>query len=133
MNDKPLMTGWYHSNSDRTGELRIFEYINDSIYVNPTPIVTFSSFDRLEISEASWSKGEYMLTIWLDEEGIKKWGEATEMAMSTRTDLVFILDNEIVSTARVMAKMTNGATSIYRADLSKEDLEEIKQMLSSSK
>lgn len=124
-----LETGWYHSTSDGTGELRVFEYLNDSMYVNPTPIVTVANFDRLEINEASWAKGEYILTIWLDMEGTKRWADATELAMNTRTNLVFILENEIINAPLAIAKMTNGATGITRKDLSKKDLEEIKKKL----
>lgn len=133
VNEESLETGWYHSNSDETGERRIFKYLNEEIYVNPTPIVTVSNFDRLEINETSWAKGEYILTIWLDKDGTEKWSGATELAMNARTNLVFILDNEIVSAPMVIAKMTNGATAITRKDLSKEDLEEIRQSLINKK
>ncbi|MBL3659097.1 SecDF P1 head subdomain-containing protein [Fulvivirga sediminis] len=124
-----LETGWYHSNSDRNGEMRVFEYLNETMYVNPTPIVTVENFERLEINETSWAKGEFMLAIWLDKEGTKKWSDATEFAMNNRTNLVFILDNKIINAPMVFAKMTNGATAITRKDLSKKDLEEIKGKL----
>jgi hypothetical protein len=128
---KTLADGWYHISVDSNQFRRIEEGTNSIYYIDPKPIVLPLNFEKSE--EFKNREGDEGIAIYFDAIGTEKWSEATKAADEAKTAensyLIFILDDKILTAQRVRSQITNGASVFWKTDLSKSNLDKIKQML----
>lgn len=129
--EEAIETGFYFIDDEETDIKLKYAYRNQSYFVKPSPILKTSDFERIELREETWPglKWTHSLTIWLNDEGRDKWEKATTKAMKERSEIAFVLEDEIVTVLGVHMPMTNGVASIFGENLSKEALITIKEKL----
>lgn len=124
-------TGFYFISKKESDVILKCDYQNKYYYIDPKPILKTANFKTIELRKETWPglKWTYSLIIWLDDKGGEKWEEATTRATNDRLEIVFILDNEIITVLGFFNPITNGAAAIFGEHLSKEILISIKEKI----
>jgi len=94
--DSVLYTGWYFIKDTSTGYKRQLEKTNETYNIDPIPIVTATSFDKVTMFH---EKDCYALLIWLDKKGSYTLNVAKQEFKGSK--LAFILDNRLLRTQLV--------------------------------
>lgn len=119
-----LADGWYEVSPKENNFLRVDKKLADTYYLNPKPIILSENF--FTATEKQTNDGAEGLLVYFDDVGIKAWAEATDK--NTRSYLVFILDNEILTAQYVISKINDGASAFWKKDCTDSQWERIKKM-----
>lgn len=120
-----LITGWYFVENSSKGITKIDSISNIAYSINPKPILLPTNFKRGE--EFANYQGYKGLSIYFDDIGTESWSIATEKA--TGSELVFILDDKIISINYVNSQITSGVCAFWYDKISKNDLDKIKNFV----
>ena len=129
--DEQIEPGFYFISSQETGVKLDCDYQNMSYFIDPKPILKITDFETLEVQEETWPglKWTHSLIIELNDEVIDQWKETTTKASNDSLDIVFVLDNKIITVLGVFKPITNGVAVIFGEHLSKENLISIKEKI----
>ena len=119
---KTLETGWYYIVAKNRIDLvtRIKKNTQDSFYLNQTPIVTVPHFKEVMIY--SGMVGNEGMQVILNEEGTKRWADATKLY--ARNYMGFVIDDELVHVQRIPGPEKTGMTTLNEKWFDKKYLEE---------
>jgi len=130
LTDSILVSGWYYIIETDNGFKRQLDKSEEFYFVDPKPILVKDHFDKIELFETDF-KGQYPdyigLEIRINNKYVNIWATATEKSIGKRLGLV--IDNKLVNTPQVNARIEGGMTALNRDVYSREELEEFKTRL----
>ncbi len=120
-----LNTGWYYVVKDSIGIARVDSISQVKYFINPKPIILPTNFKRSkEFKNYQGFKG---LSIYFDKNGIELWTEATGNSIDEQ--LIFILNDKILTINLVNSQITNGVSAFWYDDLTDIEMTELKKLI----
>ena len=117
-----LKTGWYYVSEQETKFKKELDKSSEFYFINQDIIIPVEQFEEIEIID-NYNDTQYpALIIRFNRQGKENWSAATEKAVGSR--LALIINDKLVSVAKVNMQITAGFSSLSRIEYSKQDMHE---------
>jgi hypothetical protein len=120
-----LEDGWYETSKTPNEFKRMFKKNVKEFYINPEPKILPENFKK--IKESQNYEGRETIVVKFDKFGKEAWAKTTEENISS--NLIFILDNEILSAPVVQGIITSGVCSFSKDDITYAQLTSLRNMV----
>ncbi|HXB41612.1 MAG TPA: hypothetical protein VNZ49_13815 [Bacteroidia bacterium] len=118
-----LLTGCYYV-IEKSDSAILAMGKKDTVYVDKTPIITISDFDKIKLKKTNYS---YVLEIDLKRAAVEKFRIAT--AAWVHKKMALIVEGEIVSAPTVNSEIANGKIWLTNGTYIKEEMNVMKEKL----